>query len=197
MNDKIILNVYDFDKTIYNGDSTIDFFCFCVKKNKKIFLLLPSIIFNFILFKIKIIPKIKFKERFFSFLGKIKNVDDYVKEFWNINFYKIKNWFKEDNNYNKVIISASPEFLLKPLVSKFDVLCIIASKVDKNSGKFISKNCYGSEKVNRLNDEYNNYQIKNFYTDSHSDIYLARISEKSYLIKKGKISNWYLKEGEK
>ena len=26
------MNVYDFDKTIYNGDSTLDFYFFCLKK---------------------------------------------------------------------------------------------------------------------------------------------------------------------
>ena len=26
------VNTYDFDKTIYNGDSTIDFYIFCLKK---------------------------------------------------------------------------------------------------------------------------------------------------------------------
>lgn len=26
------MNVYDFDKTIYDGDSTIDFYLYCVKK---------------------------------------------------------------------------------------------------------------------------------------------------------------------
>ena len=27
------MNVYDFDKTIYNGDSTLDFYIFSIKKN--------------------------------------------------------------------------------------------------------------------------------------------------------------------
>ena len=36
-----MINVYDFDKTIYNGDSTIDFYLFCLKKKFSIILLLP------------------------------------------------------------------------------------------------------------------------------------------------------------
>ena len=27
-------NIYDFDKTIYDGDSTVDFFLFCLKREK-------------------------------------------------------------------------------------------------------------------------------------------------------------------
>ena len=32
-----MMNVYDFDDTIYNGDSSLDFVLFCFKKNKKLF----------------------------------------------------------------------------------------------------------------------------------------------------------------
>lgn len=35
------MNVYDFDKTIYAGDSTIDFYLFCLKRQPAI-LQLPS-----------------------------------------------------------------------------------------------------------------------------------------------------------
>ena len=33
------MNVYDFDKTIYYGDSTADFYLFCLKRHKKYSLL--------------------------------------------------------------------------------------------------------------------------------------------------------------
>ena len=36
------MNVYDFDKTIYDGDSTADFYIFSLKRHKKILLLAPS-----------------------------------------------------------------------------------------------------------------------------------------------------------
>lgn len=29
------VNLYDFDNTIYDGESTVDFFLFCLKKKKK------------------------------------------------------------------------------------------------------------------------------------------------------------------
>ena len=36
------MNIYDFDKTIYDGDSSIDFLLFEIKRNKKVFLTLPK-----------------------------------------------------------------------------------------------------------------------------------------------------------
>ena len=44
------MNVYDFDKTIYDGDSTADFYIFSLKRHKKILLLAPSLIGAFLKF---------------------------------------------------------------------------------------------------------------------------------------------------
>ena len=62
------IDVYDFDKTLYKKDTTIQFYIYCLKKNKKIIKYLPIQVLNFILYKVKIIEKIKFKEKFFIFL---------------------------------------------------------------------------------------------------------------------------------
>ena len=31
-----MINGYDFDETIYDGDSSVDFYFFCLRKNKKV-----------------------------------------------------------------------------------------------------------------------------------------------------------------
>ena len=41
------VNLYDFDKTIYDGDSTIDFYLFCLKKKLSIIQYLPLFIILF------------------------------------------------------------------------------------------------------------------------------------------------------
>lgn len=129
------------------------------------------------------------KERYFSFLKGIKDIDSKVEKFWDENRDKIrKNLFQ--NKKNIVVISASPEFLLKDICKENGIETVIATIVDKRNGKFFSKNCYGKEKVNRLNNEYKEYCINEFYTDSLTDKYLAEISKKSFLVKKDKIEEW-------
>lgn len=190
MKESYIINVYDFDKTIYDGDSTIDFYLFCISKKPILVFLLPLTIIYFIIYKFKIIDKLKFKERFFSFLNHIKNIDRLVELFWEKNIKKIKLWFINDENQNKVIISASPEFLLCYIMREINVIDIIATKVNKNTGKFESPNCFGKEKVRRLNEKYSDYLVENFFSDSKSDSYLAQISKNSYLVKKDDIKEW-------
>ncbi len=187
-----IINVYDFDKTIYDGDSTIDFYLFCICKNPILVFLLPITILYFIIYKLKIIDKLKFKEKFFSFLKYIKNIDNLVQLFWERNKKKIKPWFINDNSSNKIIISASPEFLLRYIINEINVIDIIGTKVNKHTGKFESKNCYGKEKVKRLNEKYSECLIEKFFSDSKSDKYLAQISKTSFLVKKDVVKRWYV-----
>ena len=191
MKEKMVINVYDFDKTIYDGDSTIDFYFFCISKNPALVFLVPLTIFYFVLYKLRIIKKLKFKEKFFVlFLKYIQDIDILIEMFWKKNIIKIKQWFINDNLKNKIIISASPEFLLHHIINDINVIDIIASKVDKKTGKFESFNCYGEEKINRLNEKYSNYIIDNFFSDSLSDIYLAKIANNSFLVKKNRLEKW-------
>ena len=58
------MNVYDFDKTIYDGDASLDFWKFSVKRKPSLVLYLPYQVFSAVLFKTKIISRKKFKENF-------------------------------------------------------------------------------------------------------------------------------------
>lgn len=183
------MNVYDFDKTIYNGDSSVDFYIFTLKKNPKILKHLPKQIFSIILYKLKRIDKTKMKEEFFSFLQDI-NVESTLDEFWSIKEKKIKKWYIEQKREDDLIISASPEFLLRPICKKLGIKNLIASKVNKKTGKFEDENCKGAKKLELFNKEYKNKQIDNFYSDSISDKPLADTSHKAYLVRKDNILDW-------
>ena len=67
-----MINAYDFDKTIYDGDSSIDFYLYCLKRKKSIILLLPIQLYGMLLYILKIKNKEYFKEKFFVFIKKIE-----------------------------------------------------------------------------------------------------------------------------
>ena len=186
------IDVYDFDKTIYNGDSTIDFYLYCIKKNLLLLRYFPIQLLYYIKYKLKLVNKEKFKKKFFIFLNGINNIDDYIIEFWKKNKNKVRYEIIKQNENKKYIISASPEFLLQSMVIQMNNFELIATKVNKKSGRFESKNCYGEEKVKRLKKHITNeFKIENFYSDSISDKYLAEISQNSYIVKNGgKIEKW-------
>ncbi len=186
------MNVYDFDGTIYDGDSSVDFYRYCLKKHPAIIVCLPWQIFSAILYKLKIITKIQFKEYFFGFLNKLSNVDQEVQRFWNDNEDKIKTWYRNQMNNEDIIVSASPEFLLEEICKRNNIKHLVATKIDKYSGKIISENCYGKEKVVRLKRYMPNLKIQYFYSDSYSDLPLAQIAEKAFLVRGNRIIQWRL-----
>ena len=179
------MNIYDFDGTIYDGDSSVDFFKFCLKKNKRIYFLIPKISFYCMLYLLKIKSKEAFKSKFFSFVKYFDNIDKEIDLFWMDNDKKIKDFYFKTKKNNDIIISASPEFLLKPISKKLNFK-LIATKVDKKTGMLMSNNCYGKEKVKRLN-ELGISKCKKFYSDSLSDIYLMEIAEEAFIVNKDNI----------
>lgn len=182
------MNIYDFDKTIYRGDSSIDFFKYCIKKNKKCLLILPKLGIALALYLTKIKEKEYFKSVFFSIVKYFDNIDEIVKNFWEENKVKIKEYYLKQKQDTDIIISASPEFLLDP-ISKILNFKLIATKVDKKTGELIGTNCYGKEKVKRLN-EISITKCEEFYSDSLSDTPLSLIAKKSYIVKENKLIKW-------
>ena len=186
------MNVYDFDETIYKKDSTRDFVFYLFKKYPICFIDLPKIGFNGLLFLFKIIDKTTFKERLYNFFRLIKDIDKELEIFVEENLHKIEPWYLNQQKEDDLVISASPYFLVKAFLDKIDVKHLIASNVDKNTGKYTGLNCYGEEKVKRYRDVYNNKEIEEFYSDSLSDTPMAKISKNAFFVIKGKITNWEL-----
>lgn len=186
------MKVYDFDKTIYDGDASVDFYFFCLKN--KWFLIGYSLIqfYGILLYLFKIHSKEKMKEYFFVFLKGVDDVDALVETFWNQNAMKIYPWYLKNKSKEDVIISASPYFLLAPIIKRLEIKHLLASDVDKKTGQFYSLNCYGQEKVRRYQAVFKQ-EITEFYSDSISDLPLALISKKAFMIKKGKVENWDIK----
>lgn len=183
------LNVYDFDKTIYAGDSSIDFWKFCVRKHKRCTLLVPKILYNFALYSLGHRSKTEFKEVFFSFLRYIPDVDHSIVTFWEQNRGKINPWFLNLERKEGLVISASPEFLLLSICEELH-LKLIGSKINKKTETFSGLNCRGEEKVRRFQKEYPEYNIYEFYSDSLTDKSLAELAEKSYLVSGNNLTPW-------
>ena len=176
------MNVYDFDKTIFYPDSSFKFIKFALKKN-------PRIVF-------KIIPKLinaqgtaEIKEAFFYTIRYIPDIDALVDEFWDKHFDRILPWYLKRRKSDDVIVSASPEFLIKVAACRLGVR-FIATPMNKYSGKIMGMNCHDIEKVRRFKAEYPDQKIENFYSDSLSDAPMAELAERAFIVNKGKVKDW-------
>jgi phosphoserine phosphatase/putative flippase GtrA len=183
------MNIYDFDHTIYDGDSSIDFYWFVLCRRPHLVIFLPFQVRGMILFLFGIYSKERMKEAFFIFIRYIP-VQETVRRFWDHKHKKIKSWYLSQKNDSDVIVSASPEFLLEPLVCGYLGAALIASRIDLCTGKYIGKNCFGEEKVARLYAAYPNGIIEDFYSDSLSDTPLAQKALQSFIVKGQNIVPW-------
>lgn len=189
------MNVYDFDGTIYKDDSTRDFYNYIIKKKPQVLFYFPGFVISYIKYRLKFINKTKLKEVFFQYLNCLGEgeVEKYVSDFWDTHRYKIYDWYKKQKESSDIIISASPRYILDPICKELGVHRLICSEVDKNTGDYEGLNCHGEEKVNRFYKEFPDGKIDKFYSDSKSDLPLAKIAKEAFLVKKGgKLKHWIM-----
>ena len=66
------MNVYDFDGTIYNGDSSVDIYFFLLKRYPKLIAYFPKQILGIVKYKLQLSSKEEMKEMYFSFLKGVR-----------------------------------------------------------------------------------------------------------------------------
>ena len=186
--------LFDFDGTITTDDSLIKFIRFYVGDIKAALrmLLLSPMLFAY---KLNFIPNYKAKQWMLSYFFKGIDEKQFLKvaEEYSLNHINTqlrpqameKIAWHQEQGHKIVVVSASVEYWLKPWCDKND-LDLIATKIEiKNgllTGKFLTKNCYGIEKVNRVKEAYNmnDYDYIYAYGDSRGDKELLELANESF-----------------
>lgn len=179
------MNCFDFDKTIYRNDCSIRFYFFCLHRHFFMVFHLISVLCLLIANKLRIINTKKFKEKFFSFLKRIKNVEHLVRKFWDKEIVNVNKFYLAVMKENDVVVSASPEFLVKPAMLRINRKAIVlATKMSAQTGMIDGENLKGVEKVLALKKHFATDEIKfdSVYTDSFSDFPILDLGDNKYII---------------
>lgn len=171
---------YDFDGTIYRGDSFIHFYFFCLGKFPYLIFILP---FQLLFVLFTFYSRKWVKQAFAVYLCFVPNVHLQVEKFWDTHMNHIKPVFLKLIKNTDIIISASPEFLLQPICKRLGVNHLIATQMREKTGWIVGKNCYGIEKLSQFYKQYNGIMLESFYSDSHSDACMQKVSKKWYYVK--------------
>lgn len=179
------MNIYDFDGTIHRGDSSIAFYKYCLFHRPQIIFLLPIQIIGILLFFLKLIDLTSLKTFLYSYF-RIIDAEMMAKRFWEQDIPKnIYPWFSEYHQDDDVLISASPEFFLKPACARLGIKTLIASKVDPKTGKTTGKNCTGIEKKIRFQQLFPDTVPERSFYDKPKDLYVSKLAKHRYLIING------------
>ncbi len=107
--------------------------------------------------------------------------DKAIKSFWDRREGLLFPWFK-DRPRKAVIISASPDFLLREIQKRAGFEGLICTEHDEKTGRIIGENCRGEEKVRRFLLEYpsDEYRVVDVYSDSlKNDMPIFRLATSS------------------
>ena len=191
------MNCYDFDKTVFFPDSSYLFVMYCLRHYPKAVLrALPLTCLTGALKLLSLCETRELKEKLFSFLPYLDDVDRIVEAFWDESFDSgITSWYLQQKRDDDLILSASPEFLLRPAADRLGVR-LIATRMDRHTGRIMGKNCHDHEKVTRFYREYPGERVDTFYSDSLTDYPMARIADCAYLVERGKtLRRWPERKG--
>ncbi|MDE6723317.1 MAG: haloacid dehalogenase-like hydrolase [Eubacterium sp.] len=188
------IDIYDFDKTIVPFDSGSLFVLYCVVHYPWILICLPIISVTGFLKFFKIISFTTFKKSCFMFVPLIP-LEKAVKKFWDKHEHEVYKWFLEKDKRNYVVISASPDFLLKDIAERLSFNHLICTRHNKN-GIIIGENCRNEEKVLRFKKNFPNAKVVDVFSDSlyHDKPIFSLATGQCYLIDEGKLVPFDFKE---
>ena len=184
------MNVYDFDNTIYRGDSTFGFVLYLYKHYPKTWLSIPRTAVCGLLYGVRLMKKLTFKQNLYHMFVYVKDMEKAVEDYTSSHLDHIKTFYKETQRPDDLVISATPEFLIRSFCDKIGIQNRMASVVDMHSGKYTGINCHGIEKVRRFREIYGHAHVEGFWSDSLSDAPLAVLADHAYVVKGDTITAW-------
>ena len=187
-----IMNIYDFDNTIYDGESFFDFFLEYVKVNPAIARFLPKVMFAFLKYKL---GKVTVEQMMTDYAPVIKKCycdydkwEEFTQKFWDSHMHNIKSFYKDVQKEDDLILTASPELTIKEIAKRLGIKNIVCSKIDDKTGQ-ITRICMRQNKIKALKEDFGDVEIDDFYTDSiKNDGFFAEYAKRVFLVKGDKIT---------
>ena len=185
------MNVYDFDKTIFDGDSTYLFLRHLMTKKPALALRAPLLLGNGLLFAAGIRKKQAFKERLFrTVFPPVGDAYALLPAFWDEYEGRIKGFYQNLQRPDDVVITASPADIVRPMCARLGIKTVLGSPVDLRTGRYSGQNCHGEEKVRRFREMFPTDEVDDFYSDSHDDDPMARIARRAFFVSGDEIEPW-------
>lgn len=187
------MNVYDFDDTIYRGDSEIQFLAY-VRERESFGKTKGKTKFADWLYHAHLMSLTRREELLFAFLSELPDWEKWVKAFWDAHRKNVKDWYKVAHRSDDVVISASPAFLLEPICQELGITTLIATRMNPKTGKIAGKYNFAGEKPKRFKEVFGDMVPDRFYSDSRTDAPMARISRLAFRVDGDALTEWRLEK---
>ncbi len=185
------MNVYDFDNTIYRGESAIDFFVYYLKRDPKLLAYVPSVAKALIDYKaqrISIDDALgKYAAIVENYCRSVEDLEGDIKKFWDKNIVKIKPFYSDIRKEDDVILSAGFDIVLEEMGRRMNIRNIVATETDRDKFRIMNF-CFRENKVKAFRARYPDAVIDSFYTDSLNDQPIIDLARNAFLVKGNRIT---------
>lgn len=190
------MNVYDFDNTIYDGESGLGIFLHFFKKDPfGVFKYVGKFGEGFIKYKRNLIQiddvKNEYGYMLKDYLAKVDNLESELEKFWDRHEKRIKPFYETVRKDDDIIVSACPEPMLKIMLKRMgiDESRMIGTEVDLSTGE-IGRVNYRENKAKAFKEIFPDAEIDDFYTDSISDAPLMEMAKRVFMVKGDRITEF-------
>ena len=186
------MNVYDFDETIFDGESSVEFILQYVRVDPFIARFFPDIIKTMRRYRRGEVTIESFAQEYAPvfktyFAAHSPDLESLVSSFWDAREHRIKPFYRRLQRSDDVIITASPYFMMREICDRIGVKHLIATDFDIKTGEIRSP-CFRENKVALFRAMFGDAQIDDFYTDSVNDSCLFPLAKRAFMVKGNKIT---------
>ncbi len=183
-----LIDVYDFDRTIFKHDCYTEYFKYVCRHYHRwmyilcVFTFLGLILMALMPWDVRIGKMVTFIP--IRIMFKPQRVKDFWKEMEERGW--IAPWFQPlENDVPVVICTSSPRFLVEPLLQGArSVHCLLATEMDPRTLRFTGRNNRGEEKARRILEKFPGVQVRIVGSDSlKHDAPILRLAQRPTLVR--------------
>ena len=183
--------VFDFDGTIYDGESLFDLYLYSARHDPKVFRYIAPVLRYAVKYKLgrATLEQMeygvgKMTEGYLTELSRSKrvaSVEQLVDDFWDRYYARIKPWYQPESD--DVILTASFDLTVGEACRRLGVRNLVASEVDVGTMKVTYLN-FSTNKAKRFRELYGpDVVIDEFYTDSKFDQPMIDMARHAFMVK--------------
>lgn len=185
------MRVFDFDGTIYDGESLFDLYLYSARHDPKVFRYIAPVLRYAVKYKLgrATLEQMeygvgKMTEGYLTELSRSKrvaSVEQLVDDFWDRYYARIKPWYQPESD--DVILTASFGLTVGEVCRRLGVRNLVASEVDVETMKVTYLN-FNTNKARRFRELYGpDAVIDEFYTDSKFDQPMIDMARHAFMVK--------------
>lgn len=185
------MNVFDFDRTIFMGDTEDRFFRYIFQK-KGLFLYRLNHAFWELFYKLRLTTdKTIIRQEQYRVLKRIDNLDELIAGYWEEHAHYIMPWYLKIKQPTDIIATGTPRFLMEPIMKRLGLSGLVATDMDRKTGRITGRFTVGKHKVEAFKAQFNPDEIDAFYSDAYSDYPLAAYAKRAFIVHgNAEITEW-------